>query len=316
MTSVDVVWSEMEAASENGGSRRIDANYPQDAFCTLDSLGRRSLVLLGASEPDSLPVFDAMELTLAKRGDERISLSITLLSSPLSSAFVSLCDGLLIACQESTASELASHAINYLVHANSLLEYGDPQVLGAIALRGLLGELIVFDELLSFGKPKETVEAWMGPRKAPQDFVLTSRLIETKAKTPVSNKITISSIEQLDPVVDLPLVLAVVTITALQDTMNDGTSPAELVSHIRARLSVDAVARGEFDRRLRSANYFERPFYERMKFRLISKRYYEVRHSFPRLRQRDLAKGVVSASYDLDLSICAPFETLLENPWT
>jgi hypothetical protein len=315
LTSVDHVWLEMEGSIEHGGSRRIDASYAHDAFCTLDSIGRRGLLLITDRPPDHVPLFDAMEIVISRRVDDRTGITITLLSASLKPAFVSLCDGLLAACHAVAPAALAEKVVTYLVHANSLLEYGDPQILGATALRGLIGELIILGELLTIQPATASIDAWMGPLGSAQDFVFADRFIETKTKTPISNRVVISSVDQLDPVTPLPLTLAVVTISSLQDDLIGATSPNDLVDGIRMKLDEEPLATIEFDRRLRAANYFPRPYYEKMKFRLISMRFYKLSPGFPRLRQSSLPKGVVSASYELDLSECERFETLLEDSW-
>jgi hypothetical protein len=316
LTSVDTVWAEMNAAGEVGGSRRIDAAYVHDIFCTLDAKGRYGVFIITAYAPEQLPLFDAMDILLTKRIDERIGISITLLAASLLPAFVSLCDGLLAACEAVAPHLLGERVVSYLISANSLLEYGDPQVLGVVRLRGLLGELIVIRELLSLVPITDVVAAWTGPLRSAQDFVFSDRFIETKAKTPISNTVTISSVEQLDPATPSPLILAVVTISSLQDDLVAGITPNDLVNAIRQQLKTEPLALLEFDRRLRASNYFPRPYYEITRFRLISLRYYKVELSFPRLRQVTLQKGILSASYELDLSECEPFETTLEDAWT
>ena len=315
MTGVSVVWTEMEAAREFGGSRRIDVDYPQDAFCTLDLLGRRGLLMLSESIPKNVPVFDAMEFTVSAREDGRRSVGITLLSTTLNSAFENLCDGLLAACESVAPLELSEQIVAYLVRANSLLEYGDAQVLRSSVLRGLLGELVLLEWLLGRVPSSIAVNAWVGPLNSPQDFVLPDRLIEVKTKVPTSNKVTISSVEQLDPEGTMRLTLAVVNISSLQDELFDAMTPMELIARIQSLLGNDAKSKQEFDKRLRAANFFPHPYYSKIKFRLNSIRFYEVVNEFPRIRQSSLAKGIVRASYDLDLTACEVFEIAMGDSW-
>ena len=305
----------MQTTSTFAAARRIDASYPHDAFCTIDDKGRRGLLLIADHRPAQVPTFDAIAIAVTNRPDDTFALEITLLSESLATAFIAVCDGLLATCRETSRAELLSASITYLIQANTLLEFGDPLILGPSKLRGLLGELIILLKLFPIKGIGESVRSWVGPDKAPQDFSFADRLIEVKAKTPSSNSVSISSVEQLDPVDAIPLILAVVTLSQLQDSLQGGISPDDLVNDVRERVASDAIAATELEFKLRACNYYPRPYYSSVKFRLVAIRYYGVTDVFPKMRRSDLARGILDATYELDLSQCENHETMLENAW-
>ena len=305
----------MYAVGTTSAARRIDATYSHDAFCTIDEKGRRGLRLIGDRGPVQIPTFDAITIAVSPRSEDQVSIEITLLTENLATAFISVCDGLLGSCRNSSRAELLSSSISYLVQANALLEFGDPLVLGSSKLRGLLGELIMLSHLLPIKGIAESVHSWIGPDRAPQDFAFSDCLFEVKAKTPTRNTVTISSIDQLDVIDNIPLILAVVTLSQLQDGLEGGVSPNDLVNGVRQSIATDAVASTELELKLRTCNYFPRPYYSNVKYRLISMRYFRVHDGFPKLRRCNLARGILDATYELDLSQCEEYETILETAW-
>lgn len=127
---------------------------------------------------------------------------------------------------------------------------------------------------------------------------------------PTASVVRISSVDQLD--VSGRLLLAVVTLANVSAD-SPGISPAGLVEEIRSKLaesgSPSAVL--EFDSKLAMAGYADDPAYSERKFRIDEVRYFDVVKDFPAIRRRDLPHGVAEAVYDVELSSCAAFETVL-----
>ena len=186
-------------------------------------------------------------------------------------------------------------------------------MLGITELRGLIGELLVLRRCLDQWSAVEVVAAWVGPMAAPQDFVLPSLRLEVKTVRPGASTSRISSVDQLDGS-DTELCLAVVTLATV-DSDQSSLSPAGLIGEIRARLE-SAAGPGvvlDFDSRLAAGGYVAQPAYERPMFRVEGIRFYDVGPRFPRLRRADLPVGIADASYDIELTRCAPFETELRR---
>lgn len=63
---------------------------------------------------------------------------------------------------------------------------------------GVYGELLYVEELIKGGmEPSEVICSWEGPEDAPKDFELTKAWVEVKTISATSDKVKISSLEQL-----------------------------------------------------------------------------------------------------------------------
>jgi hypothetical protein len=170
---------------------------------------------------------------------------------------------------------------------------------------GLFGELIVLGLLLDVLPVAEALESWLGPTAQPHDFGL--RDVDLEVKTTRSNRHvhTISSLQQLLPAGDRPLVVAAIRIEA-SGSASDGRSLAELVAVTRARVVGSAAT---FDTLLGGTGWtLEATDLHTRRFRLVDLLFFSIDQGFPALT-RDAVAAVVpnaalllDASYRLDLT--------------
>lgn len=165
---------------------------------------------------------------------------------------------------------------------------------------GLHGELHILMELADrLQEPAAAVDAWKGPMRGLHDFVLPVGAIEVKSSVAAAGfRAVISSLDQLDQAVRSPLHLAAVR---LKDDAAGMTLP-ERVATTRERLS--GLAASAFSLRLLRYGYIEvmAEHYTR-RLKLGDVRLFEVTDSFPSLTVRTVPRGVISASYVIDLDI-------------
>lgn len=308
MTSIEVLWSALDASGEVGGARRIDPEHGCDLYAALDAAGRPGLVLVSGTRPPEPAPFEAVEVTVIQRADGRWSLGIWLRLAALRDQFARLCQELIDASRCIAPPAAAGFLLSQLLRWRRLLEAGSGTMLGTTELRGLIGELLVLRHCLDHWPAAEVVAAWVGPLDAPQDFVLPALRIEVKAIRPGARTTRISSVDQLD-VTDARLLLAVVTLATIGPGA-PGLSPANLVDEIQDRLerAAGAGAALDFGSRLAAGGYVAQAGYEQPMFRAEAIRFFEVSDRFPRLRRVDLPAGVAEASYDIELGPCVPFE--------
>ena len=180
----------------------------------------------------------------------------------------------------------------------------DSSGLDRFALRGLVGELLVFEQrILPLLDPLDAVVAWTGPLGMAQDFHLPSGLrIEVKAVDHDATQVLINGLSQLDAGGD-SLVLAVVR---LEDTgreaVNALTVPL-LVKRIRARFSESPEAMRSFDSLLRFAGWQDGDQESEVVVRLVRIDEHEVEANFPRLIHASVPAGVVDATYKIALPL-------------
>jgi hypothetical protein len=180
-----------------------------------------------------------------------------------------------------------------------------------MALRGLIGELWFLRSVaLNRVGVDSAVKGWVGPLDAPQDFVLGDVLVEIKTSAPGAQKVSITSLQQLDAG-SAPLYLGVVWLAPADQNTADGFSAAQLVRELRDAIEANPVASVEFELRLAEAGYSDHDEYERAWYRVTRERYFQIRDDFPRLIRAGAPTGVLEASYIIDLGACGGYESPL-----
>lgn len=178
--------------------------------------------------------------------------------------------------------------------------------LGPEAELGLAGELFFMGVLLDAGvSPEATLNGWVGPEDAPQDFLLGDGAIEVKATMSSSGfPVKIVSLEQLDDSVASPLFLAAVRFSG----GDSGATLPEMVAEIAKRLNGDPGAISSLRERLLATGFcvaHAGQYYRR--FEPKEKRILSVSEGFPRLTPGVVPAGVTRALYEINLDHAGDF---------
>lgn len=168
------------------------------------------------------------------------------------------------------------------------------------AVRGLFAELAALERFLAPALGWEAaLTYWTGPLGTPHDITTGNLLLDVKATQVDDTLISVSSIEQLDPVGSRPVLL-------LQGLVSEGSGESlqAMVARLRASAAVEGVS-GLLDARLEQAGA-DPAVLEGMEERVMSLQGWFLHRAddpgFPRLRRQDLHPGVVGATYRIDLS--------------
>ena len=183
------------------------------------------------------------------------------------------------------------------------------------AQRGLFGELKFLADVLvpAFGAGV-AVPAWKGSSKAQQDFQFPRGAIEIKTTAAVvADTVRVTSERQLDDQGAGEIFLHVVVVDDRDVPPVDGTageSLAGLVARLRDALSSNLLMRALLDDGLLAAGWLDAQAarYDLRRLTVRAQRSFHVREGFPRLSRRTLPPGVGGVSYDVDLTVCRPFE--------
>lgn len=184
----------------------------------------------------------------------------------------------------------------------NFMDRGNSGVLSSEAEIGLFGELSVLRELLKSNlSALDAVDAWQGPVRETQDFLIGTGGIEVKttvAQTSFPAKI--GSLEQLDSSLIHPLYLAGVR---LQISEAGHTLP-DLAYEIGQDISADLSAKTLYDNRLIQAGLLEAhaESYIR-KFQQVDTLVFHVDDNFPRLTQGNVRVEIRKSSYEIDLAL-------------
>lgn len=312
MTRVEQIWQEItEQTSGVGIFRRIDESHPLDLYVGTDHNGKRVLMLVTYEAPATLPPPGLVEVACNQRGDKDFAIIIQLARQEFDELFGRLCQDLVDATREVPRVQGGEALMRRLSRWRKLLEIKSRKTLSETALRGLVGELWF---LQSVALPRMGVDAsvqgWVGPFDAPQDFRLGEALVEIKTCVPGAHEVTIASLQQLDGG-NAPLYLGVVWLASANPTVTEAFSVAQLIGSLHTALEVSPIASNEFALRLAEVGYSECEEYERAWYRVTQVRYFRVQDDFPRLIPSRTPAGVRDARYVIDLELCGMHECQL-----
>lgn len=170
-------------------------------------------------------------------------------------------------------------------------------------IQGLAGELEVL-RLLANIDPANALDYWTGPTGALHDFICGTSHIEVKSTASNDpNFVTISSLDQIDPVGTEGLYLAVIHVRG------DPTAPS-LDQKVDA-IAAQGVPREDLLRKVALAGYvYESGQDNDFRFQVASTRFWKVGAKFPGLRRSDIGeqrmKGVSKVKFELALDSAPP----------
>lgn len=305
--TIEQIWAELQTSGGGSRQRRIDSTHPLDLYADFDPPDKPGLVAVcGILPPDCRPL-RALALEHGQRSDGRWALRLSLREPRLLAVFAALCRDI-VAVTRSGIDErrLASAVLGRLDHWRTLLER-DGAGLGEATLRGLIGELLVFERhVLAVLSLPEAVAAWTGPQGSPQDFKLPSGTrIEVKTIGRDAGTVRVNGLDQLDTGAD-PLLLAVVRVETTGASAPDAVTVPALIAGLRDRISADPDALAKFDEALACVGWHDDPSHRAFAVRVIAIEAYEVGPGFPRLTRRSVPAGVENAQYTIVLPGCSP----------
>jgi hypothetical protein len=299
-------------ATANLTVRRVSASIPWDFFWAVDIDGRYLLVLqhrrIGREGP-KLPRLRGIEVILRDRDEEQDVLIFRLLDSTHRDIFERLCSDVVEQCSAlRSEDEVIQTAIARTWRWHHLLRGGDDR-LGEEAQKGLVGELLVLEQLLipNIGC-NAAVMAWQGPLDAPKDFEIGPVAIEAKARRGAAAPfVTISSEHQLDTTGLDTMFLHVVDLSRTSADSLPGASITTIAGRVRSLIAAcDSAALERFDSLLLSAGLDLQENYEDWLWLEGKQRLYRVDESFPRLESSKIPQGVSWIQYRLSLTACEP----------
>jgi len=202
-------------------------------------------------------------------------------------------------CDRLVATPVPEALVECLAEFRRLLVDKDAR----LSIPGLLGELLVLERLAMVDPT--AVRLWQGPRGDRHDFRCANVSLEVKTTLradAASQRVRISSLDQLDPPRDGRLFLHLVR---LEQVENGQLTIDSLLKRIEASLAPGE--RAALADLLAMVGIFSR---SEPRFVLLSEESWEVTDRFPRLTASRLSRGcldpgVTAVSYDLDLTAAA-----------
>jgi hypothetical protein len=220
--------------------------------------------------------------------------------------FEGLCRTLALALEHATDS-VTSLAVS-LVHLRRWKTFlsGRSHHLSPEEVRGIFAELTFLLEMVERKVPsKAVIEAWVGPDRSQQDFIMGNTAVEVKALSGSErNSVRISSEDQLESLKDT-LYLRIYRLSHLPGAAG-ALSLNELVTQVQSKL-YEQEAVEAFDRKLVLYGYAPLFEYDEPKYVISDIRNYLVLDGFPRIIRSKLPNGVRKVSYELTLESLEPY---------
>lgn len=242
-------------------------------------------------------------------GDSCAYLALILDDDKLTDVFAALAADIVQASSAPATDVARMRAfVQRIEHWEALLRAFNSEGLSVSAQQGLFGELYVLRYLLTQGvAPADALNAWVGPLREAQDFIVSERgAMEVKTLGSGNTVIKVSSAYQLDETPFTRLFLAAVY---LGPPDQSGETLPALVAALTASLAAHPAALESLTLRLRQAGYLDvqAARYQATSYAVQALELLQVRDDFPRLRHADLPAAIPALTYSLDLSGLASY---------
>lgn len=302
----ETIWNDLRKQQERPIFRRADETHPYDIYVGIDADGAPVLMLLSSRSAEQLPRLKSLAVSQNIRHDGRFALLITLSAQELVHPFSYVCDDLIEGLRHvHPPGQAVAFLLARLQNWRRLLE-GTKRRLSHEELLGLIGEILLMERLIPHLGPRASVNAWLGPAGASQDFQTGGHFYEVKSCAIGSHTVTVSSLEQLHTS-GAASTLIVFFIGAAGEPQFGSFSANSLIARVRQLIS-DPVAASAFDGKLLQVGFDESQPESDGLFILDKEMAFDVRDEFPRLTPLSVPRGILGAKYYLDLEECLEFE--------
>lgn len=308
-------WATVEATVSELLGRRIDGSHPLAIYWVVNADGAPGLLVRGidaGSVPGSLPKPRGIALRVEKEA-EQSGVALFLQTPEDRDVFLALCrDVIDFSGRDTQTAGATARIFRRLAHWQSLLSRARPDELGPQQVRGLMGELWLLDQLRPCIGMQGALRAWVAPEDHPQDFALTSAIVEMKARLAGSRpRASISSLEQLETG-HLPLFLVVVELTPSDAA--DAVSLNAMAGQLMSQSAEEGMETEELaSLALHRRGYIASPAYDEDSYLFPGAQAFAVLDDFPRIIRSRTDQRVQEATYSIDLTSLSPYTRTLDE---
>ena len=282
-----------------GGYLLVSGDHPLSFHIGYRSDEQKSFVVLNTGMLDHIVSSKAITAECIETAENTYALRFSLNYPSLDEIFIKLCWDLI------DSSKNAEKPVQKILDQYSkwlrLLQQAGKGIMSSSLQKGLIGELLYFNDMLAVETTQQVLNAWVGPEGSDQDYIFDKYWAEVKAVSASANIVEISSLQQLDR-----SDLGFLEVFFLDKTTSKGAqtiSLPEIIKGIREKIT-DAHELDEYNCKLTKYGYCDKDAekYQESRYRYAEKRCYRVDGLFPRLTRANIPVSVVSAQYGLSLS--------------
>lgn len=306
-------WSDLR--SQKGYMQRVDPNHPLDFFVGINEKGFDQLALITIIEPFQMKSSKALEVEKNKRKDGKWATQISSVERKNQEIFARLCVDLVENSYTSHSEQDGISRVTSRFLAWQRLFATMHESLSKSVLKGLVGELSFANILIEKGISKDDImKSWMGPNGSDRDYILSDCWYEVKAISTGKDKVTISSLNQLETENKGYLVVYFVDESSATDP--NAISISKLIANMRGQLSDAPEASRLFEEKLVNLGYIDKGIYDDIYFIVNGIDYFEVDSKFPRLVTENVPSEIVGVRYDLSLVGIEPWKVRNIDIWS
>lgn len=275
----------------------LGISHPLDLRVGYHDSGVKSLVVMNPETALKIPAGNAIEAKYEALANGSTVLEFELLNKEYEEEYLRLCWDMI------DASELSNRATQAMIRRYTywmkLLSLRS-ESFGFSQQKGLLGELLYLQETIDDMGCEKALLAWQGPDGSDQDFLFDDSWAEIKTVAMASDKVKISSMQQLEQESNGEL-----RVYVLEKTTEgpDKYNLVKSVNGIRETLKNEPHYYDQFEMKLYRYGYREKDIerYKQYYFRLIDTRKYSVDENFPKITRKKVDTAIVSCEYEISL---------------
>ncbi|MCL1944392.1 MAG: PD-(D/E)XK motif protein [Firmicutes bacterium] len=281
---------------------RVNEIHPLEIYLGLDQFGNKTLRLNENFEPQNVKSSAKIVIQQVKTQEYN---SIMFINSGDDDIFYSFCNDLICTSTNCNVGFGYKFLLNRYTKWKKMFASNN-SILSQNELSGLIAELLFLKDISiqKYGV-RDAIMGWSGQEPTHKDFSYGDIWFEIKSLEANKSSLIISSLEQLDSIVDGMLV--VYRLEKMSASF-DGISLNSLIANIKD-LILDEECLDIFENKLIQAGYYYNVSYDEFVFCNMSMQAYVISQDFPRLQRTQLPNSILSVKYELSLNAIEGFKT-------
>jgi len=285
-----------------GGSLLINVDHKLEWHVAYETEKNKALVIISNYKMKNIESSKSIKAVCTCRDDGKYYISFQLTDKAQEDVFITMCGNLIEYSSNATDEIDAVHKVEKrFAQWRRLMEKKNEGILSSEKRKGLIGELLFLNEVIDSGKELfSALRGWVGPDGADQDFVYDGVWDEIKATGIASDKIEISSIEQLGTDNDKGI-LRIYRIDECAPEMKGAITLRSIVKQTVNKMNGNPDCIDLFTSKLNEVGYIDIEEYEKYPYKTAGNSNYNVDESFPRVTRGGIRAEIVKCSYYISI---------------
>ena len=282
---------------------RVSDSHPLELYIGKNENGYPTLRYNGDFQPVKIVGNIILEIKQVKTANY-ISILFSYTAKENFSLFYNFCEDIINQTSDYSGNDGYIEIVNRYNQWKKMF-YGNSKILSENEVIGLIGELLFLKDYcfpiygISIG-----LNGWSGPEPTHKDFSYKNEWYEIKSINSFKNTVSISSIEQLDSLVEGKLV--VYSFEKMSPSFN-GISLNALVGMVSNMIQYE-TDKDIFFEKLKQVGYSYNEVYDNYVYNMVNVDKYVVNAEFPKIKAEDLPNGIGKVQYEILLSLIEKFK--------